>query len=383
MKFCQLISSCFVTAILACPVLANDDLSFTDPEDGAFDTSAWLLDRKGFLPVPIIVTEPAVGYGGGAALLFFSQSLGEAAAQAKQSGHVTPPDIYGVAVAATENGTKFAGAGAMLSFDEDRWRYRGGIGYIDAQLDFFGIGGFSSRRHANIHYELSGWASSQQVLRRLGDQNSNTFVGARWLYLDLDTQFNLQTDLPLPKGKERANRSSGVGISLEYDSRDNIFTPSRGWTGSLDTLFYSPSVGSDNTFQTYRGHAFIYTPVSASLVLGTRLDGRLARGDVPFYQQPFIDLRGIQAGRYQDENVAVAELELRWNVTPRWALIGFIGAGKAWGTHDSFSNVSTPVGKGVGFRYLIARRLGLYVGVDIAKGPEDTPFYIQVGNAWR
>ena len=44
---------------------------FIDPTDGKFDTSNWLLNKKGFLPVPIIVTEPAVGYGGGAALLFF------------------------------------------------------------------------------------------------------------------------------------------------------------------------------------------------------------------------------------------------------------------------------------------------------------------------
>ncbi|MEJ2331723.1 MAG: hypothetical protein P8Y08_02930 [Desulfobulbaceae bacterium] len=44
---------------------------FIDPYDSKFDTSQWILDKKGFLPVPIIITEPAVGYGAGAALLFF------------------------------------------------------------------------------------------------------------------------------------------------------------------------------------------------------------------------------------------------------------------------------------------------------------------------
>jgi hypothetical protein len=44
---------------------------FTDPQDGKFDASNWLINKKGFLPVPIIITEPAIGYGGGAALLFF------------------------------------------------------------------------------------------------------------------------------------------------------------------------------------------------------------------------------------------------------------------------------------------------------------------------
>jgi hypothetical protein len=36
-----------------------------------------------------------------------------------------------------------------------------------------------------------------------------------------------------------------------------------------------------------------------------------------------------------------------------------------------------------GFRYLIARRLGIYMGIDIARGPEETAFYIQAGSAWR
>ncbi len=30
----------------------------------------------------------------------------------------------------------------------------------------------------------------------------------------------------------------------------------------------------------------------------------------------------------------------------------------------------------------MARRFGMRVGIDVAWGPEDTAFYIQVGNAW-
>jgi hypothetical protein len=35
---------------------------FKDKQDGWFDTSDWVLDNvHGFLPVPIIITEPALG----------------------------------------------------------------------------------------------------------------------------------------------------------------------------------------------------------------------------------------------------------------------------------------------------------------------------------
>jgi hypothetical protein len=61
--------------------------------------------------------------------------------RAARDGHVTPPNIYAGVVAATENGTKFGGAGGMMTFREDRWRWRGFVGRADVNLDFYGLGG--------------------------------------------------------------------------------------------------------------------------------------------------------------------------------------------------------------------------------------------------
>ena len=354
---------------------------FTDPKDGKLDASEWLLERKGFLPVPILITEPAVGYGAGAALLFFRESIGEAVARASASDRLTPPDIYGVALAATENGTKVGGAFGMVTFGEQRWRYRGGIARPDVNLDFYGTNGSDSTSDLKIGYNVEGWISTQQIMRRLGE--SENFIGGRWIYLDLDTRFDASQPAPTLAPGGSAVRSSGLGVTFEHDSRDNFFTPSSGWKGYLESMFYSPDIGSDNKYETYRAYAFGYLPFQKNLVLGGRLDGRAARGDVPFYQLPFIDLRGIPAARYQDENAGVAELELRWNATPRWALIGFLGAGRAWGSRTGFDDANTVTAWGAGFRYLVARRLGIYMGVDLAKGPEETAIYVQAGSAWR
>ncbi|MEC5385687.1 BamA/TamA family outer membrane protein [Uliginosibacterium sp. H3] len=351
---------------------------FRDDKDGAFDVSKWLLEKKGFLPVPMIITEPAVGYGAGVGLMFFSQSIAEAAANAKATGHVTPPDIYGVVLAATENGTKFGGGGAMLSFLDDRWRYRGGVARMDVHLDFYGLGDRFGENF-KMGYKLDGWISSQQAMYRLG--NSNNFLAARWMYIDTKSSFD--SARPILADKAFATRSSGLGVSFEHDSRNNIFTPSTGVLGAFDTLFYSKEIGSDENFQSYRAHMFAYTPLGSSFVLAGRLDGRAARGDVPFYQLPYIDMRGVPAMRYQDENVALGEVEGRWNVTDRWGLIGFVGVGHTWGK-TSFDDTSSKWSKGVGFRYELARLLGLWMGMDYAWGPDkEQAFYIQVGNAWR
>ena len=353
---------------------------FADPEDGAFDASEWLLDRKGFLPMPILITEPAVGYGAGIGLLFFRESIRERAAKA-EGGKLTPPDIYAVALAGTENGTKFLGGGGLVTFDQDRWRWRGGVGRADVNLDFYGAGGNLGTGDMKLGYNVQGWVSSQQLFRRLGE--TNNFVAARWIWLDLESQFDAGRPEPVLPPRARAVKSSGLGGSLEHDSRDNFFTPSRGWKGSVEAMFYSPEIGSDNKYETYRALAFGYYPVAKAWVLGARLDARTSRGDVPFYQLPFIELRGIPIARYQDQSTAAAEGELRWDVTPRWAAIGFLGRGRAWGTSTAFSDAQSVATKGVGFRYLIARRLGLYVGGDVARGPEKTAIYIQAGSAWR
>ena len=385
--FRRIISLTWIAALgLGCQASAQEQDKrslFKDPEDGKLDASEWLLERKGFLPVPILITEPAVGYGAGAALLFFRESIGDAVTKAKESGRLTPPDIYGAALAATANGTKVAGAFGMVTFAEQLWRWRGGVARPDVNLDFYGTNGTDSTRDLKLGYNVEGWISTQQLMRRLGE--SENFIGPRWIYLDLDTRFDPSRPEPVLSPGGRAVKSSGLGLTFEHDSRDNFFTPSSGWKGYVESMLYSPDIGSDNKYQTYRAYAFSYFSLTRKkeFILGVRADARAARGDVPFYQLPFIELRGIPVARYQDENAAVVETELRWNVTPRWALIGFLGAGRAWDSSTNFGDADAAKAWGVGFRYLIARRLGMYMGADIAKGPEDTAFYIQAGSAWR
>ncbi len=375
----------FLAAALATSLAAlaqeSEKKVFRDPQDGAFDASEFLLDRKGFLPVPVVITEPAVGYGAGAALVFFRESLRERAAKVKPGEPLTPPDIYVAAFAATENGTKVMGGGGLVTFAGDRWRWRGFVGLPDVNLDFYGVGGQTGTGERKVGYNVDGLISTQQVMRRIGD--TNNWLVARWMYLDLDATFNSSRPPILP-APSRNVASSGFGGSLEHDSRDNFFSAGAGWKGSLEGIFYSPEWGSDAKYQTYRAQAFGYLPLGREFILGAKADTRSANGDVPFYQLPFIELRGVPVARYQDRRTFATELELRWDATPRWALLAFVGSGRAWGSGDkSFSDAGTVASGGVGFRYLVARRLGLLAGLDLAKSAESTALYIQAGSAWR
>jgi hypothetical protein len=49
--------------------------SFRDPLDGAFDMSDRIIESGAFVPVPIVITEPALGgFGGGIAPVFIQRN---------------------------------------------------------------------------------------------------------------------------------------------------------------------------------------------------------------------------------------------------------------------------------------------------------------------
>ena len=61
----------------------------------------------------------------------------------------------------------------------------------------------------------------------------------------------------------------------------------------------------------------------------------------------------------------------------------FGGAGKTSAIVETKAQGETVAAGGMGFRYRLARKLGLQVGTDVARGPEDTAVYLIVGSAWR
>jgi hypothetical protein len=79
---------------------------------------------------------------------------------------------------------------------------------------------------------------------------------------------------------------------------------------------------------------------------------------------------------------ALVETEQRWNVFSRWSAVFFTGVGKAFDNYSDFGSSIWAYSYGTGFRYLLARKFGLYMGADIARGPEQWGYYIQFGSAW-
>ena len=86
--------------------------------------------------------------------------------------------------------------------------------------------------------------------------------------------------------------------------------------------------------------------------------------------------------RYQGMVTTLAETEWRWDFASRFSAVVFGGAGNAVMDLDEFSDSEWHPTGGVGGRYLIARRLGLRMGIDVARGPEKWAYYMVFGTNW-
>lgn len=345
--------------------------NFKDPEDGKLDVSEWLLTRHGFLPVPIIITEPAVGFGLGLAAAFFHGA--QPAASASEGERALPPSISAVAAGYTESKTWFVGGGHFGSWKKDTIRYTGGVGYVDANLDFY-IG------DRPLGYQLAGLFLLQDIIFRI--KGSDFFLGASYIYFGSNSSFSFDSQIAGIEPKDNESSLAGLAAVGYYDHRDNILSPTRGQEAKLTVRRNDNIFGGDFDYWDLELRAESYNPVSDSWFVNVMVDVETADGDVPFYGLPFIHLRGIPALRFQGDTAASLETEVRWQVDPRWSVLGFVGVGRTWSDIRFIGSDDAVWAGGAGFRYLLARKLGLRGGIDIARGDGDWVFYIQTGHAW-
>ncbi len=351
---------------------------FRDSTDGRLDLSEWLLHRKGILLVPIVVTEPAVGYGGGASVLFFSQSLAEGR---ERSGRLAPPTIAGGGGFYTSGGSYGGAAGVFHPFGQDRFRYSGGVGAASLDLKFYGFDPNGPLAQDPLEYDIDALFFLQRFQGRIA--GTDWFVGAEYVFLGTKTSFEGGLPPEIPTDELDVN-VGGLGANIEYDSRDNLLDARRGLDITAAATWYGQTFGGDDEFGKLKLQGLLYGQPTDRWGFGIRADTRYAWSDPPFFEKPYLSMRGLPALKYANNLAVLGEGEIRFSIDQRWTLLGFGGLGWVADQWESLSDSPTVGAGGTGFRYLIARQLGLRSGLDFAFGPDgEFAFYIQVGSAWR
>ena len=356
-------------------IIAQEDKKafavFRDSLDHAIDISDFLLNKKGFLIVPSIITEPAVGYGALGAAVYFHSSY---------SAKKGPPSMTGVLGGGTQNGTWMAGAFHIGYWKRDRIRYMGALARTYVNIGYYGSGFIESLADQPVNLNLDAWLFMQQIKFRVAE--TNFFIGGRYLLLDTYNTFEIPVEIPEFEGTEFSSTLSEAAAVLNFDSRNNIFSPVKGFFIELAGTYSDTWMGSDDLYGRLATKLIGYFPVNDKLMVGVRHESTYSLGNIPFYARPIVVLRGAPLMKYQDNNTTVMEAEVNWNLYKRWNLVGFTGIGNAFSDFESFEKGKSISSVGTGFRYLIARKFGMQMGMDFAKSTDDFAFYIVFGTSW-
>jgi hypothetical protein len=353
---------------------------FKDTLDHKMDFSNYLINMHGFVPWPVIISEPALGnFGLAMALVFMSPKK-----QAKPGEQFHFPDITGVAGMWTLNNSWGVGAMRQGTFPSIGLRYTVGGGYAVLNVNFYREFGELGEKEFLFTLKpiLANVDASENLWR------NKLFVGLNYKFTYTDVSYDISKDTIVSKifNKTEINKYNNVGtLSLyaEWDSRNTIFTPDKGIRFKPSFGLSRAWTGSYVDFESYDVFTNIFFQPVKPWVCGFKADFKGVSDDAPFYMIPYIDMRGIAAMRYQGQQVLTLETEQRFDFGIRWSLVGFFGTGKTFSDMEFMKDETWHCSGGAGFRYLVARLFKLRMGIDIARGPDQFAYYIVFGHYWN
>ena len=155
------------------------------------------------------------------------------------------------------------------------------------------------------------------------------------------------------------------GLHARIDTRDSRISPSHGIFAGFRQRNYTDLSGSSSL------QFCTYVPVWNGGVLAVDLYSIFAYGNVPVTMLPTIGgterMRGYYYGRYRDNNIVSAQLELRQHI---WKLLGCAiwgGGANLWGDYGNFSISNTLPNYGVGLRVAVTDQLKLRLDYGFGK----------------
>lgn len=348
---------------------------FRDTLDGKPDMSRYLTEMNGFIPMPQLITEPALGNIGIVLAPIFIKPN-----KYQQENRYNPPDITAAFAGYTANQTWMVGGLRVASLPKYGLKYRIGAGYASVNLDFYRD--IPIKGETEFPFNFKTLPIFGSLIKEIG--NTNIYAGVEYLFLKTEVTPEFTGSLPhFIEDKSFSTIQSSPGLVVEYDGRDNIFTPNKGTFVSTNYRINANWTGSDFDYENLKFYILQYFQTTTNWVSGFRLETQQQFGDAPFYLEPGLNMRGVPAVRYQGTSTYLMETEQRYDFNLRWSGVAFGGMAKAYNEKQSFAEADLVYNYGLGFRYLAARLFNLRMGVDVAWSNNDFGYYIIFGSAWR
>jgi outer membrane protein assembly factor BamA len=177
--------------------------------------------------------------------------------------------------------------------------------------------------------------------------------------------------------------TSGLGLAVAWDTRDNNFFPSNGGYYEVFTSNFSDILGSDFNYNKTVFDLRHYFNLTLDHVLAVQGYMLMESGSPPFYDLGLLGgsklMRGTIMGRYRDKTYYVLQSEYRMPVLVwRFGLILFAGIGDVAPSVGkiTISTVKPTYGLGIRFRFDELEKVEIRMDMGFGKGSNGVYFDI-------
>lgn len=318
--------------------------------------SPWLL-------LPIFSSNPKLG-----------TSLGALGAYLHYFDEESKPSMFGVTAQYTSTGSTVGGAFAKASFGADHHRltaFAGGGKIKNDYDDFLGTG-IPFKTEDNLT------AVGARYLYRVKDA---WFVGLQGVYTNylMVGQTALDEQILNVLGLT-GFRSGGGGIVAMHDSRDNEYSPTRGWVLNLNNIAYREWLGGSQDFDVYRLDLKGYWEHGRGNVLAVRENNHWTF-NAPRSAYAAVSLRGYKMGQYLGEYMSSLEAEERFRIAQRWTATLYTGVACLYGNGGKCTDrANLYPALGAGIQFVLKPKEGIVANLQYAKGEGDNSgVYLNLG----
>lgn len=323
-----------------------------------------------FAVAPSYTREASVGVGGMATGLYRLD---------RRDSLMMPSDII-VTFNASVNGYFSLEATGNNNFKGNRSRLSYQIAFYNKNLDFWGINYDDCDMNPVVSYQrqtVKVYTNYQYELL------TNVYLGGI-----LDFLYTNASKLDNPAyllGQDRSFTATGIGLSLQYDSRDFILQPKRGTYLLLRQTAYPELLGNTHrTLWRTTLTADYYKQLWKGSVLAFDLYGQVSSNNLPWPLREELGggerMRGYYIGRYIDNNIVSAQIEMRQHIAWRLGASAWVGCGTVFPSLEAFDIKKLLPTYGIGFRFEIKHNVN--ARIDFGFGKNTSGLTIGMGEAF-
>jgi len=326
-------------------------------------------------PYAFYSPETSLAFGAGG-IVYFKLSKSPNA----KSSSVTPSFYY------TINGQYDITIIPEVYLFEDKFKIWSKINYASIFDRYYGIG----NRTAEIDddkYLQDNFQFQVKLQPKLFDERLNIGINYEFRNMSVaDKKGNPLLEDSALTGSE-GGLTSGLGLAVSWDTRDNNFFPSSGGYYEFYAANFSQSLGSDFDYTRYVVDLRQYFNPALDHVLAVQTYMLTETAFPPFYDLGLLGgsrmMRGYITGRYRDKTYYIIQSEYRMpKLVWRFGLILFAGAGDVAPSVGKLEISTIKPTYGFGIRFRIDELQKVEVRMDLGFGRGTSEIYFDINQAF-